>query len=248
MVWDSADQQVLLYGGIGSNNSYLGDLWAYSPAQGKWSVLACSGNGPGARGEAGVAWNGSQMLILGGLGAGGPLADFWAYLPGSGGGWSQISATTPLGARTYPAMSWDTSDKQLFVFGGLSANGQPRGDFYAYQPDNGWSAIEPGNGAAPMARQQALSTWDSKNKVFLLMGGWQTSNDTTYSALWAYSPTANAWWQITSLHNNGITSVIPSRMASVMIWDNADNRAYIYAGSSGENKTAMNDLWMILPG
>lgn len=248
LVWDNADQEALLYGGIGSNNSYLGDLWAYSPAQGKWSVLACSGNAPGARGEAGVAWNGSQMLLLGGLAASGPLADFWAYTPGSGGSWSQIAASTPLGARTYPAMSWDSTDKLLYVFGGLAANGQPLGDFYAYQPDSGWSTIEPSNGAAPMARQQALSTWDSKDRVFLLMGGWQASNNATYSALWAYSPADNAWWQITSLHNNGSTSVIPSRMASVMIWDSTDNRAYIYAGAGGENKAAMSDLWMIIPG
>jgi serine/threonine protein kinase/N-acetylneuraminic acid mutarotase len=248
MVWDNVDQEVLLYGGIGRNNSYLGDLWAYSPAKDTWSALACSGNGPGARAEAGVAWNGSQMLLLGGLGAHGSLGDFWAYTPGSDGGWNQISANTPLGARVYPAISWDARDKQLYVFGGLGASGQPLGDFYSYQPDSGWSTITARNNASPMARQQALCTWDSKNNIFLLMDGWQASTTTTYSALWAYSPANNTWWQITSLGNNGPTSVIPSRMASVMVWDNDDNRAYIYAGSSGVNKGALNDLWIITPG
>lgn len=247
MVWDSADQEVLLYGGIGRNNTYLGDLWAFSPSKGNWKVLACSGNAPGARGAAGVVWTGSQMLLLGGKGSGGSLADFWAYTPGSGGGWSQLAASTPLGARTYPAISWDSHGKQLFVFGGLSATGQPLGDFYAYQPDSGWRTIKSGNGIAPMARQQAFSTWDSKQRVFLLMGGWQASTNTTYSALWAYSPDDNAWWQITSLRDSGNSSVIPSRMASVMVWDTSDNRAYIYAGSSSGSRGAMNDLWMIAP-
>ena len=192
-----------------------------------------------------MAWNGSQMLLLGGLGSSGSLADFWAYTPGSG--WSQISASTPLGARTYPTMAWDSHDKQLFVFGGLSANGSQLGDFYSYQSNGGWRTIEASNGSAPMARQQAFSTWDSKQQVFLLMGGWQASTSTAYSALWAYSPAENAWWQITSLHNSGNAGVIPSRMASAMVWDSADNRAYIYAGSSGINAGAMSDLWMIVP-
>ena len=244
MVWDNKDREVLLYGGIGSNDTYLGDLWAYSPAKNTWSVLACSGNGPGARGEAGAAWTGSQILLLGGRGASGSLADFWSYTPGSGNGWSQIAATTPLGARTYPSVAWDSHDKQLYVFGGLGGNDQQLGDFYSYQPNSGWSTIVP-RGGAPMPRQQALSTWDNKDGVFLLMGGWQPSNNSTYSALWSYSPSDNAWWQITSLHNNGSTSVIPSRMASVMVWDSDDNRAYIYAGSSSPNKNALNDLWMI---
>lgn len=245
MVWDSVDQEALLYGGEGNGGSYLGDLWAYSPSKGSWTALACSGNGPGERGGAGAAWNGSQMLLLDGLSASGPLSDFWTYTPGAGGGWHQVSASTPLGAREYSTMSWDSKDKQLYVFGGLKASGQQLGDFYVYQPASGWSAITPGN--APLARQQAMSAWDSVNNVFLLMGGYETNNDTTYSAIWAYSPAQNAWWQITSLQNSSSTSVIPSRLASVMVWDSTDNRAYVYAGAGGENKPAFNDLWMIAP-
>lgn len=247
MVWDTVDQEALLYGGVGNNSAYLGDLWAYSPAKNTWSVLACSGNGPGGRAGAGVAWNGSQMLLLDGLGASGALSDFWAYTPGASGGWNQIAANTPLGARIYPAVSWDSTDKQLYVFGGLRSNTQ-LGDFYVYQTNGGWHAITASNGTAPMARQQALSTWDSHDNVFLLMGGWRANASTTFSAMWAYSPAQNAWWEITSLQSTSATSVIPSRLASAMIWDSTDNRAYLYAGAGGPNKTTLNDLWMIAPG
>lgn len=246
MVWDNVDQEALLFGGEGTNATYLNDLWAYSPTQKTWTALACPGNGPGARGGAGVAWNGSQMLILGGLGPGGPLSDFWAYTPGANAGWSKISATTPLGARTYPTMSWDSKDKQLYVFGGLRAN-QQLGDFYVYQSGN-WSPITPSSGAAPAARQQAMSTWDSRDGVFLLMGGWQSSGNTTFSATWAYSPTQNAWWEITSLLKSSSLGVIPSRLASGMVWDSTDNSAYVYAGSGGPGKPASNDLWAIQAG
>src|SRR5258708_3273580 len=45
MVWDNVNQQVLLYGGLGSNNRYLGDLWSYAPSTGTWTEIACSNNG-----------------------------------------------------------------------------------------------------------------------------------------------------------------------------------------------------------
>jgi serine/threonine protein kinase/N-acetylneuraminic acid mutarotase len=248
MVWDSADQQILLYGGQGTDGSYLGDLWSFAPTRGTWNAIACSGNGPGSRAGPGVTWNGSQMLILGGQDASGLLSDFWSYTPGTS-GWNQISATTPLGTRAFPTVAWDTKEKQMYVFGGLIASGQQTGDFYVYQPGTGWNSITPGgSGDTPLARQQALGTWDSKDNVFLLMGGWQTGNSTTYSAMWAYSPSKNEWWQITSLQNTSSTSVIPSRSASMMVWDSADNRAYVYAGTGGPGKADFNDLWMIIPG
>ena len=245
MVWDDVDHEALLFGGEGNNGSFLNDLWAY--AQGSWTALSCAVNGPVGRGGAGVAWTGSQMFILDGLGSGGALSDFWAYTPGSGGGWTRLAANTPLGARIYPAMAWDSQDKQLYVFGGLRAS-QQLGDFYVYHPGGTWNAVISSNNTAPLARQQALCTWDSHDGVFLLMGGWQTNNSTTFSAMWAYSPRQNAWWQITSLQSSSSTSVIPSRLASVMVWDSTDSRAYVYAGAGGPNKTAFSDLWMIMPG
>src|SRR5260370_41304784 len=68
MVWDSIDQQILLYGGLGAGNHYLGDLWSYSPASGTWTTLACSNNGPATRSTSAV-WTGTQMLLLGGANA-----------------------------------------------------------------------------------------------------------------------------------------------------------------------------------
>ena len=249
LIWDSADQEALLFGGEGNNSSYLSDLWAYSPSKGKWTNLACSttsGAGPAGRGGAGVAWDGSRMLILGGLGADGPLGDFWAYAPASA-SWSELTATIPPGALAYPAMSWDGSDQQLYLFGGLKANGLQLNDFYVYQSDHSWHAISPNTGPAPAAREQAMSTWDSRDGLFLLMGGWQSNGNTTFSALWAYSPKTNTWSEITSLLTSPSTSVVPSRLSSVMVWDNTNNRAYVYAGAGGPNKTTLNDLWTIIP-
>jgi hypothetical protein len=32
-----------------------------------------------------------------------------------------------------------------------------------------------------------------------------------------------------------------------MVWDNTNNRAYVYAGAGGPNKTTLNDLWAVIP-
>lgn len=246
LVWDNLHSQLLLYGGLGAGNHYLGDLWSYSVARG-WNAVICAGNGPGPRATSAI-WNGSQMLILGGLNQNGLLADFWAYTPTNNSqfAWQRLTASTPLGPRAYATLVWDSTDKQLYVFGGLNANGQ-QSDFYSYSPANGWATITPTSTTNPPARQQGMGAWDSKDNVMLLMGGWLDSSGIPYYGLWAFDPRQDAWWLVTPLQNNG-TKFVPGRNASVMVWDAVDQRAYIYAGAgSTKNASSLNDLWMVFP-
>jgi serine/threonine protein kinase len=244
MVWDSADQQVLLYGGLGANNRYLGDLWSFSLSTGAWTDIACSDNGPGVR-AAGAVWNGSQMLVLGGMNKYGLLSDFWAYTPGSNGGWQELATSTPLGQRTYSTLVWDSSDGRLYVFGGLDINGLQENDFYVYSASKGWSSITPKTSDNPLPRQQGMGTWDSRDHLLLLMGGWENGQTEPFWGLWAYDPKQNAWDLLTPLDSHG-NHIIPGRTASAMVWDAADQRAYIYAGAgNGRSGSSLNDLWTI---
>jgi serine/threonine protein kinase len=247
MVWDNVDQQVLLYGGLGSNNHYLSDLWSYALATGTWTEIACSNNGPGAR-SSGAVWNGSQMLLLGGTNKYGLLSDFWSYTPGSDGGWQELAASTPLGKRTYSTMVWDNSDNRLYVFGGLDVNGLQNNDFYVYSANSGWSSITPKTASNPLPRQQAMGAWDSKDHALLLMGGWQDGQDEPFWGLWAYDPRQDAWKLLTPLDSNG-AHILPGRTASIMVWDAVDRQAYIYAGAgNGKSGSSLNDLWIITNG
>jgi hypothetical protein len=247
MVWDNVDQQVLLYGGLGSNNHYLSDLWSYALATGTWTEIACSNNGPGAR-SSGAVWNGSQMLLLGGTNKYGLLSDFWSYTPGSDGGWQELAASTPLGKRTYSTMVWDNSDNRLYVFGGLDVNGLQNNDFYVYSANSGWSSITPKTASNPLPRQQAMGAWDSKDHALLLMGGWQDGQDEPFWGLWAYDPRQDAWKLLTPLDSNG-AHILPGRTASIMVWDAVDRQAYIYAGAgNGKSGSSLNDLWIITSG
>lgn len=251
MVWDSTHSRILLYGGVGAQGHYFGDLWSYSPSSsaGNWTPLACS-NAPGAR-TSDAAWNGSQMLLLGGMNSSGLLADFWAYTPASNGGlgaWQQLPAF-PGGQRAYQMMTWDSTDNQLFVFGGQDAGGGQRGDFYAFSQNGGWSQITPTSSSNPKPRQQGIGAWDSKDNVLLMIGGWNDNDPGgPYWGLWAYDPQVNLWDLLTPL-DSANNNIIPGRTASAMVWDASEQAAYIYAGAgNGKTGSSLNDLWAVTSG
>jgi len=244
MVWDSVDQRILLYGGLGANNHFLGDLWSYSPGTRAWTAISCSSNAPGMR-STNAVWTGSQMLLLGGVNAYGLLSDFWSYTLASGGGTWQKLTDSPMGQREFQTMVWDSRDNQLYVFGGLDVSGQQQKDFYVYSNRNGWAQITPKSTSNPPPRQQGMGTWDSKDNVMLLMGGWEDGQGVPYWGLWAFDPKQNAWGLLTPLNSAG-THIIPGRTAAVMVWDATDQRAYIYAGAgNGKIGSTLNDLWMV---
>lgn len=251
MVWDSVHQQILLYGGVGANNRYLGDLWSYSPSSGagNWTPIACSGNGPGAR-AANAVWNGSQMLLPGGIGKYGPVSDFWAYTPtpGSSGNWQRL-AELPMGPRAYQTLAWDSTDNQMFTFGGLDLSGQQRDDFYAYSASTGWRLITPASASKPKARQQAIGVWDSKDNKLLLLGGWNDNDPAgPYWGLWVYDPGTNLWDLLTPLDKSD-DHIIPGRTDATMVWDARDQETFIYAGAgNGKAGSTLNDLWSVTSG
>lgn len=245
LVWDSVDQQLLLYGGMDTSNHYFGDLWSYSPATRSWTLLKCNGNGPGARTTAAI-WDGHEMLVLDGENKYGLLSDFWSYTPmvGASGKWQHLPST-PMAPRVFQTLVWDTTDSRLYAFGGLGSGGIQLADFWSYNANNGWSQVTPASTQNPLGRQQAMGTWDSKDNMLLLMGGYENGQGIPFWGLWAYDPRQNAWSLLTPLDGNG-AHIIPGRTDAAMVWDATDQRAYIYAGASnGPSGSSLNDLWWI---
>ncbi len=250
MVWDSVDQKVLLYGGVDTNNTYFGDLWSFDPGTKAWTVLQCTGNSPGARASNAV-WDGQRMLLLGGATTNGLLQDFWAYTPSGGSGnWQQL-ADFPLGPRSYQTMVWDSHDNRLYTFGGLDVNGLQQSDFWTYSTTDSWVKLTPSSSNNPLGRQEAIGVWDSKNNVFLMMGGWETGQGIPFWGVWAYDPVQNAWGLVTPLYPDAKGQftgphIIPGRTAATMVWDASNQRAYIYGGNSSfKGRNNLNDLWTL---
>jgi serine/threonine protein kinase/N-acetylneuraminic acid mutarotase len=250
MVWDSVDQKILMYGGVDASNNYFGDLWSFDPTAKTWMAIQCANNSPGARASNAV-WDGQHMFMLGGLSSSGFLKDFWMYTPGgSGGSWQQL-ADFPAGPRGYQTVVWDSHDSRLYTFGGLDANGLQQSDFWMYSTNSGWVQITPASANNPLGRQEAIGTWDAKNNVLLMMGGWETGQGIPFWGVWAFDPAQNAWGLITPLYpdaDGNFTGphIIPGRTSSAMVWDVTNARAYIYAGNSSyKARNNMNDMWTL---
>ena len=244
MVWDSVDQQILLYGGTDGNGHYFGDLWSFSPASKTWTLLKCSGNGPGAR-SASAVWDGHDMLLVDGINRFGMQSDFWSYTPGASGGWQRLP-NTPMSPRAYDTLVWDSTDNRLYLFGGLGANGVQLDDFWSYSASAAWTQITPNSASNPLGRQQAMGAWDSRDNLLILSGGFEDGQGVPFWGFWMYDPKQNAWG-LEALNMAGTNDPhVPGRTAAAMVWDATDARIYLYAGAgNGKTGSSLNDLWMI---
>lgn len=244
MVWDSTDQQILLYGGTDGNGHYFGDLWSFSPISKTWTLLKCSSNGPGAR-SASAVWNGHAMLLVDGMNRFGMQSDFWSYTPGANGGWQRLP-NSPMSPRSYDTLVWDSTDSRLYLFGGLGANGVQLDDFWSYSASSGWTQITPNSASNPLGRQQAMGTWDSRDNLLILSGGFEDGQGVPFWGFWMYDPKQNAWGLEALNMANTNDPHVPSRTAAAMVWDATDARIYLYAGAgTGKTGSSLNDMWMI---
>jgi N-acetylneuraminic acid mutarotase len=77
-----AGDRAFVFGGGAADRSRLGDLWALDLASLAWTEIDPGGEAPAARsGAAMVAAGDDRILLFGGLGADGVLADLWELTP-----------------------------------------------------------------------------------------------------------------------------------------------------------------------
>ena len=116
--------KLIVWGGI-QGGTYLNDGGIYDPAVGQggtWAAMSTTG-APAARENHAAVWTGSELVVIGGEGVSGSLADSHAYNPATD-TWRSLSGST--GARSGSSSEWTGS--QILIFGGESDGqviGQP---------------------------------------------------------------------------------------------------------------------------
>jgi len=116
--------KLIVWGGI-QGGTYLNDGGIYDPAVGQggtWAAMSTTG-APAARENHAAVWTGSELVVIGGEGVSGSLADSHAYNPATD-TWRSLSGST--GARSDSSSEWTGS--QILIFGGESDGqviGQP---------------------------------------------------------------------------------------------------------------------------
>src|SRR5580698_2915361 len=110
-----------------------------------------------------------QLVLFGGEGNSGVLADTWTW---DGSTWTELSPATSPSARDLASMAYDPGTGQLVLFGGEDSNGALADTWTWGLPppaSYGWAQLSPTT--SPPARYGAAMTYDPATGQLLLVGG-----------------------------------------------------------------------------
>ena len=114
MVYDSAREEIILFGGGDENQNLVAETWAWDGDA--WSLI--SDSGPEGRAHFGFVYDAvhEQGLLYGGYGNS-VMDDFWAWKEGE---WQRINFPGP-GPRSHFGMASDLDANALVLFGGATS-------------------------------------------------------------------------------------------------------------------------------
>lgn len=174
MVYDSARQEVVLFGGQSTNGPpcsqvWFRDTWAWK--NNTWSLRAAStSNSPPARTGFRMAFDRARSVAVLCGGYIGPTAmfdnDTWEW---NGATWSQFAPANSPSPREYAAVVFDRARNRTIYYGGSDGMGGVYGDQWEWDGVN-WVQFNPA-AASPGARQSSEMVFDPQRQCVVLHGG-----------------------------------------------------------------------------
>ena len=230
MVYDSAADRVVLYGGVFLGA--LGDTWTYDLEANAWdnvtpAISPPALSGPGLAYDA--AWD--RTVLFGGW-DGGYANDTWTHDLGTN-TWQDMH---PLGApspRSDPSLVYDAGADRIVLFGGYTTLGTVNDTWIYDLGANTWTQAHPRQ--SPSSRIYTSLAYDSWADRVILFGGY---NDTALRLLndtWTYDVATETW-------TNRSASRAPSpRSYLAMDYDPRVDRTILFGGFTGNVHT--NETW-----
>jgi hypothetical protein len=174
VAWHAADDVVVLFGGQtqlappDTSVTLYDDTWTFSPTTEEWTPLSPS-TSPPARSAPVMVYDERRqaVLLFGGRGDGGLLADHWSFDDGD---WSTLAPTNPPPARMSAAAAWDDARQRVVVYGGLGDDG-PLDDFWQLDSDSGTWETPPDVPLKPPSLVGGAMAYDRRSKKTTLFGG-----------------------------------------------------------------------------
>lgn len=225
-----------------------------------WQQLSPAGDAPSPRRDhslVAAASDGEQWLLLfGGVGSEGELADLWRY-DIAGDEWTRLGTGGPSARHGHNAV-YDATTGRMLVFGG-QAGETFFNDLWQYEPETGrWTELSPA-GPVPAARYGAAAARrpnpadvtivgtpqppptgaDGRPGQFVVSHGFTNSgrlNDT-----WRYDIETGVW---TDISPEGKRPV--ERCLLRGVWDTIRDRLVVYGGQS-TSEPYLSDLWTLSP-
>jgi hypothetical protein len=227
MVYDAARQEVILFGGIDSNGTTIGDTWAWDGTT--WSAKSPAVS-PSARSEHAMVYDSvnQKVILFGGLSSGGiAQGDMWEW---NGNTWSQLNPANRPSARSGHAMSYDSVRQRVVLFGGLKISGLTN-ETWEWDGIN-WEEkiLTP----KPTSRISHAMVFDPVRQETLLFGN---QNPDVESETWTYSATG---WTLKAVVTNP-----PIRYDHTLTYDPQLQKVVMVGGfmRSISNQSASTWLW-----
>ncbi|MHA1907745.1 MAG: Kelch repeat-containing protein [Candidatus Thorarchaeota archaeon] len=193
MVYDSANDRVLLFSGYSEGGPYVADTWAYDHSTNTWEEMSPA-ESPHARYGAAYAYDvvNESMIIFGGN-SNGYFSDTWRYdYPTDT--WTELDPTTHPQTLKWSQMVYDSTNHKIIHFGGDGATSRPENDTWIYDSAvNSWEEREPID--APPAREAFGFTYDPVAEKAVLFGG-TLHNPDVMNDTWAYDYETNTWEEL----------------------------------------------------
>ena len=198
MVYDSAADRILLFGGLGPASVSLEDTWSYDYSTNRWAIVNTSSPGPRFAPSLTYDSVADRTILFGGGDSNGTAItwknDTWTFsLPNRQ--WTKASPTSSPSVRSAAALTYDSASNVALLFGGENSS-VAFNDTWAYNASSGqWSNIT--SVPSPPPRAAAGFAYDESVDRVVLYGGGVPSGPPLddvwtldYSAPVPFTPTA----------------------------------------------------------
>ena len=244
-VWTGSE--MIVWGGADLNGGALSDGGRFNPALNSWVYLSgVLPNTPPGRTSHTAVWTGSQMIVWGGVNAGGFLGDGGRFDPVAG-AWNYLSpalSNSPSARGNHTAVWTGT---EMIVWGGAGSTG-PRKDGGRFAPAaNTWTVLPDFLFGTPPARQQHTAVWTGTEMIV-----WGGQGATAYLDDGArLNPAAGRWNYLPDTLANSPGA----RAQHTAVW--TGSQMIVWGGVSAGTAGAWNDgaiytpvanAWGYLPG
>jgi hypothetical protein len=166
MAYDPVSGKIVLFGGLGADETYFGDTWTFDGVT--WTKLTLALEPP-ARAAAGMTFDAAiqKLVMFGGYTASsGYFGDTWIF-DGATGAWRAASPSLSPPAVTTPSMFPDPKNGRADVYGGYDGTSYQSG---IWQFDGTtWLQLHPAS--SPTARAGAIAAFDYNAKNVVLSQG-----------------------------------------------------------------------------
>lgn len=233
MVYDSSNEKMILFGGY-NESGCLNDTWVFDLTDNSWKEMKPE-NTPSPRHTHTMVYDpdNQKVILFGGNSWGAQQRDMWTYDYQSN-QWDQIIPDLSPPSKSIHAMSLDSDNRKIILFGGYGAYDSITDDTWVYDiSNNTWEEMS--SISKPNARFGHTMAYDAHIKKTILFGG--SSNDGSMEDTWVYDLSSDNWVKVDPLNRPD-----PRYLHSMVYHPN--NQFLILFGGMKSEDIFLNDLWV----